>query len=475
MLRAAWLVAWREWRDLARDGRLRAAGVTILALLLVTVADAARQSRRELAERMEAAEDARQQWLGQGEKNPHAAAHYGMYVFPPRLPLAVLDRGVADHTGVAVRLEAHRQNESRFRPAEDTHLLRRFGVLTPATVLQVLVPLLLLLMAAPALAGERERGTLPLVLASGVKPEAVVLGKALGVAGPLGLLLVPGAVVAATVVLAAAGPSWGDTVARVCAYAAAHALYYGALLGMALAVSAVARTVRQALAVLLGLWLVQVVLAPRLAVEMARSLHPTPNARQFAAALERDLRGGFDGHDPQQRRASAVLAGLLRRHNVQTPEELPVNYVGVLLDEAEQHADRVYDRHVGRLQETFAAQERVEHAVAGVVPLLALQAVSRALAGTDAVQQRHFAVAAEDYRRTFVRLLNADLARNAQPGDTDYTRGEDLWAMVPAFSYRPPTWRWVLAKQRAGAVVLACWAAGGISLAALIARRWRLA
>ena len=93
--------------------------------------------------------------------------------------------------GVAVWLEAHKQNDFRYRPAQDATAVARFGELSAAAVLQLLVPLLIILLGFSAFAGERDLGTLRQLLSLGVRPRDLAAGKALGVASALGLLLVP--------------------------------------------------------------------------------------------------------------------------------------------------------------------------------------------------------------------------------------------------------------------------------------------
>ena len=73
-----------------------------------------------------------QQWLGQTKKNPHSAAHYGVYAFKPKSPLAIVDTGIDPYMGVAVWLEAHKQNEFKYRPAQDRTAVGRFGEMTAA-------------------------------------------------------------------------------------------------------------------------------------------------------------------------------------------------------------------------------------------------------------------------------------------------------------------------------------------------------
>jgi ABC-2 type transport system permease protein len=58
-------------------------------------------------------------WVDQGAKNPHSAAHYGLWVFKPKMPLSFIDQGVDSFTGVTTWLEAHKQNEFTRRPAMD--------------------------------------------------------------------------------------------------------------------------------------------------------------------------------------------------------------------------------------------------------------------------------------------------------------------------------------------------------------------
>src|SRR4029450_6815884 len=100
--------------------------------------------------------------------------------------------GVDPYVGVAVYLEAHKQNEFKFRPAQDAATsIQRFGELTAAVVLQVLIPLLIILFAFSAFAVEREQGALRQVLSLGVERPRLAMGKTVGVAAALAAVLIP--------------------------------------------------------------------------------------------------------------------------------------------------------------------------------------------------------------------------------------------------------------------------------------------
>ena len=55
----------------------------------------------------------------------------------------------------------------------------------------MLLPLFIVLMTFSAFSGEREQGTLRQVLSLGVSRRALAIGKALGIAGTIGLVLLP--------------------------------------------------------------------------------------------------------------------------------------------------------------------------------------------------------------------------------------------------------------------------------------------
>jgi ABC-2 type transport system permease protein len=155
-----WIIARKELLETLRDGRFRTAAAVVIALTLASLGAGWKHYRDVSAQHEEARRGTRAQWLQQPKKNPHSAAHYGVYAFKPTSQLGIVDTGVDPYVGVAAWL-AHKQNEFRYRPAQDRTAVQRFGALTAAESLQAILPLFIILMAFPAFAGERETGTLP--------------------------------------------------------------------------------------------------------------------------------------------------------------------------------------------------------------------------------------------------------------------------------------------------------------------------
>ncbi len=458
----------KEFTDVLRDGRFRWCSVLVGALLLVSLGHGWVQARSAQQEHAAAQATARDHWESQGEKNPHSAAHYGIYAFKPRLALSFVDEGVDPYTGTSVWLEAHRQNDFLLRPAQDATAAQRIGALTAAQVLQHLVPLLIILLTFGALAGERERGTLRQLLATGIGRRELALGKALGIAGALALLLVPAALVgAAALVVGSPGPA-ASPLARGVVLAGVYLAYFTAFLALSLAVSAWARSARTALVILLGVWVVNGLVAPRVAVDLSKWLHPTPSALEFARNVEREMAAGVEGIPRPDR--PALTEQLLAEHGVERVEDLPVNEVGVYLQESEEFGNRIFDRNYGALWDTFERQGVVHEALAVVAPLLAVRTLSMGLAGTDVEQHRHFATAAEAYRRDLMRRMNGDLAENSRTGDT-YLAGPELWEETPPLEYAAPTLGWVLGNRILSILVLGTWLVGAVLAAAARVRQ----
>lgn len=447
------LIAIREVREMVRDGRFRVtAGLTVLLLGAAVAAGWVHHSAVN-AQHEAARQATRAQWLGQEAKNPHSAAHYGVYAFKPKSELAVVDTGVEAYTGVAAWLEAHKQNEFRYRPAQDRSALQRFGELTAAEVLQTLVPLIIVLAAFTAFAGEREQGTWRQVMSLGVARRDLLAGKAVGIGAGLGLILVPATLVGVlALTLSSSAGSMAASPVRMMVMALGYLLYFAAFLGLALAVSAAASSSRLALVGLLAFWMTNTLIVPRVAADAAGRLHPTPSAADFSRALERDLA------DPgvMKSRLEARKRELLEEYGVASVEALPVNFTGVSLQMGEEHGNEVFDRHYGRLHDTFEQQNRFLQAMGFVAPLLAVRGVSMAMAGTDFEHHRHFIDAAETYRRGMQRILNDDVFHHQKPGVV-YTAGPELWRKVPEFGYEIPPATWAVRRQAVGLVALACW------------------
>jgi ABC-2 type transport system permease protein len=452
-------IARKELLDLWRDGRSRNAGVIVALLLVAALVTGWRQAREFEQQQRFADQAAREQWEQQDAKNPHSAAHFGTYAFKTPTPLAYLDRGIDNYLGIAVWIEAHKQNPFLYRPVEDATSVARFGEATAASILQILVPLLLILLAFSAFAGERESGTLRQLLSLGLDGRVLLLGKALGILSALALLLAP-AILLGCGALVWQGTSalTTDSLLRFGLLAAVYALYFSIVVGAALLVSMLASSSRTALVILLVCWIGNCLIVPRLAADLSERLYPTPDGEAFQRAIEREMKDGVDGHDPSSARAEELRQQLLKQYGVSKVEDLPLNFIGLAMQAGEEYGNRVYDRRYAELWGIYERQQRVHRALTVFAPLNALRPLSAGLAGTDFAAHRHFAIAAEQYRRLLNKQMNDALTYQSRSNGTAFKADSSLWQSTPKFSYAAPSLPSALQQHRWHLGLLLVWA-----------------
>lgn len=459
----------QQLRSMARDRRLLWLALALAVILAGALVSGASRERAWAAERAEAIAAEQRSWDGLAPMNPHGAAHFGRYVFKPVSPLAALDRGLLDHLGLALKLEAHNQNPARYRPADQGTTLSRFASFDAATAMGVLAPLLVLLASFNAFSGETARQLVRQELAQGASAWTLAAGRLSALALGIGLLLALYAL-AGVLALIAAGrlaAEW-DALALI---VLGQALYLLAFLCLGIAASLRFRSARTALVLLLGFWAVATMVVPRIAPALAERAHPTRSGPEFEAAVTEAVLKGVDGHDPRDARLAKLREDVLRRYGVTRVEDLPVNFNGIALAEGERYSTGIYREQLRTLYDGYEAQAAMARAFALLSPTMPLRAWSSALAGTDLNAHRDMLERAELHRYRIIQALNRDIILNRRNDDSDYlrdiaaiTRGEDL--SIPAVPLPA-----VIRRQRVDLGLLALWAGLALLLVRAGARR----
>jgi len=253
-------------------------------------------------------EDVRERWESNPDKHPHRMAHYGYVAFRQKYPLSFFDYGLDSYVGNVVFLEAHRQNSVNFSEASLSNGLLRFGEISAALILQLLVPLLLFFWGFALIAGERETGTLRLVLSQGISWSELIIGKTLGLFSLSLLLLIP------TILLALLLLFFGDFMSL-----------------LAVWVSAKSNTSKTALIQLIGCWLFFTLLLPKLSQVTGQVFYPTPSKIEFDTAVEHELIQLGDSHAPNDPHFTGIRDSVLAANNVSSVKELDFNYGGLIM------------------------------------------------------------------------------------------------------------------------------------------------
>ncbi|MCH8568194.1 MAG: DUF3526 domain-containing protein [Balneolales bacterium] len=431
------LLLKNELRLYLRDGVLKAVFITMGILFIVSVVTGYHNFEMQQSQHAEATELSRLQWEQQGDKNPHSAAHYGTYAFRPVSVLTVFEPGIQPFTGVSLFLEAHTQNTARYSELEDRNPLARFGELSPTFIFLYLFPLLIIILGCRNLTSERENGTFRMMLAQGVSAGRLLRAKTAGLWLVTALLYLPFIVIGLIALLFTSPGS--DTFFRFAVFTLSWFLYFGVFIHLSIFISARLRSSSVAFLSLLGFWMLSTLLMPRLISNISAEWHPVPNAAEFSIAIREDLERGIDGHNPYNVHTAAIRDSVLAAHGVESPDELPFNLGGYMLQIGEEYEKMVYDYHLARIAGLHDKQIGVYLATSVFSPSTLARQLSMKAAGTDLQADRDFYHAAEAYRLELVRELNEHLKVHAV-GDQNFgfTAGYDFYKTNPTFQYDSP-------------------------------------
>ena len=327
---------------------------------------------------------------------------------------------------------------------------RALGPFDVAFVIVFLLPLVIVATTYDLLSGERERGTLALVLSQPVSLTGFVLGKATQRA----VLLVSAAVATCWAgawiggARAASPGAWLTFGALVAVYA----LFWIAL---SVAVNAWGRSSAANALALVGAWLTLVIVVPGLGGAAADWLHPTPS-RVELVNLARSASSD----------ATARLTAVEGDHGREVTRATGARAI-VAQQEVEQRVRPV----VRRFREQLTRQQALVHRLGFASPALLLHEGLTDIAGSGVARHQHFDHQVDAFHERWKELLFAKARASAELVASDYDA-------LPTFEYVEETASTVTARvlvRAAGvtgwivALLLVAWA----GLRRSVSRGWR--
>lgn len=405
----------------------------------------------------------RQQWLAKPDKHPHRMAHYGYLAFRDKHELSFFDFGIESFAGVSIFLEAHKQNTVNFSEAGFSNGMLRFGEMSVAMVLQLLVPLLIFFLGYNSISAERENGTLKILLCQGASWRTLLLGKTTGIVAISFTLFIP--VILLTIFLWAMLSHWqvtNDAAIRLALLILAYAVYFIICAGIAVVVSALHKTSRASLTTLLACWVFFTVVMPRITQAIGVKAYPSPSKIEFAAAVESDLHKQGDSHNPDDPHYAKFREEVLKQYHVTDVKQLPFNYGGYVMAEGERISAAIYNQHQKALMHIFEQQNSFGVAAGYLDPFLAIKHLSMALTASDFNTYADFQDQAEAYRYGLAQRMNKlqkEKISNIPPGEKDkpLTISRSHWAEQADFKYIFKPVEQVIAHHTSTIISLLCW------------------
>lgn len=402
---------WLQWR---RDSRLKWLIFFLLFLSLLALVHQLHYQYDLWQTRMSAQEKSRTAWLSQELKHPHIAAHFGNYAYKKPYALHCFDPGLTIYTGTSIYLEPHRQNDFLFNKTQESDTGIRFGWISPALICQFIIPLLIALLSFNSINGERQRGTLALLLSQEVAMRHILWSKFLAVFLIFEIFLI-------SYLSLTALCSWflfGNLSLAATFYLwLIYSLYYifWSLLGVI--ISAQIKDVGTSISALLLIWMLALIILPRVAANIAENTYPVSTNYEFRKEIAQAIEKGLDGHNPSGDRAKKIEKDLLVKYKVDSVQQLPFNFEGYIMQQGEEYSSKVYDHYFERIFSTLKKQKDLQGWFSIVSPFIAVRTLS--MTGTSATLETEidFQQHAEKYRRDFVQTMNVDMMENSKYGE----------------------------------------------------------
>jgi len=475
-MKQLWQITLAEWQYWRRSHLIRNATLLFLGLVITTgILTSARVHEQNHA-RAHQQTHAENTFKAQPDRHPHRMVHYGHYVFRNAAPLAVFDPGLDAVTGQSIFLEGHRQNSATFAESAASANVAGLSWLSPALIYQVFAPLLLILLGHSAITRERESAVLVPLLSMGITGCTLLAGKALALILFSGVLLTPLAINGAITLLQ------GETLAAVATLITIYAIYLTIWVCITLCMASVLHKRATVLAALAGMWFSLILVLPSVAVNIVTYTTPADGKIQTDLRMLADIRKLGDGHNANDPAFAKMRADLLKKHNVTSVDDLPLNFRGKVAFESEKKLTHVLNNYAAQRQQTQQTQTHLLTQFGWLTPTMSIALASRAIAGTDLRHYHRFENEAEALRYDFVQGLNSahqtklsyqdDINRNKDEYAWQRARVDaNNWQVLDSYAFTPASTAQRIQHAATALSILAVWLIGLLALLILCARR----
>ena len=462
-----------ELKRLIREKYLFSFLIVFIVSLLITSYFSVIQTNQKILNRELITEKVRKEWEELDNMNPHTAAHFGTYAFKPITVLSAFDEGINAYTGNVLRLEGHIQHDIVHSELSHFPLISYFGKTTPSFLLQYILSIFIIFIALVTINGDKESGRLKLYVVQGAELSKILISNVLTV-WFISILLT--LTTFSTQIFINIKYLTQDDLLRSFVLLLSYSVYYLILILLTIYSSVVLKSAVKGLTLVLSLWFLWVIFLPRISSNISDSIYNLPTRNELIKTMKAEREKGVDGHNPFDKKRDELKDSLLRKYNVNTIEELPINFDGVVMQADEEFGNMVWDKHYGNVNNTLISQRKANQYFNIVNPFSSLRNLSIGAAGTDLLHHLHFLKNAEEYRRVFIKRLNDELAYGgSKTGEWDWKSDNKFFKSVEDLKYEQPTFSSFLSYYLLDVFSLIIWVAILLFLASSLKNKRNLA
>ena len=328
-------------------------------------------------------------------------------VYRPPNVLSVFSGGIDNQLDSSEKIGINGASEVRMETSETNTLLSVFPALDVTLIFKVVMSILALLMAYDVISGEREQGTLKLILSSTIARYQVLLGKL--VAGlmtlivPVTALFIVGLLILLlSNMVSLTGMDWFRIALMYCA----ALIFVSAMFNLGLLLSCLSKNSAISLVFGLFLWLFFASIFPNASAYVVSQLKPIESPEEFSGKvkavtdqrdseineLTKDIKGGGSqshapgafGHTYLMMCDKSFMDYRRKRYPITEP--VKVRYIDKVLAVKEAHLN------------DLVRQRRFADSIAGSSPIVLYENLMSVLAGTDFGNFERFKSNVKSYR-----------------------------------------------------------------------------
>jgi len=342
--------------------------------------------------------------------------------------------------------------------------------------LQVLMPLFIILLCFNAVSADKEQENLKLIAAQSISNKQYIAGKIAANFLIISTLTLAGLLTQWVVIkLMANANATAQDVLHGSIWFIVYLIYFLVIATMSVLASAWVGSSKNSLLLQVTVWVLFIVIMPKLTANIGTQLYPMQQRTDFENAFRIDEEKGINGHDPKSERYKKFEDSLLKKYKVDSITQLPVNLDGLAMDAGENYGNIVYDKHFAKIRNTIKQQNSITKYTSIINPFLAVRNLSMGLSQSDYQHQLKFVADAEQYRRYLINNLNSTMAYGgSKTGDWDWKVDSKYWETVKDFDYSRPSIAWSINNYIYELSMLLLWLVLSILFYLLTAKKMKL-
>jgi ABC-type transport system involved in multi-copper enzyme maturation permease subunit len=363
-------------------------------------------------------------------------------IFLPPQPLAALVTGISNDIGRTTEVEARGEltaHDSRFN---EEPIFAVFRFLDLSFIFTVVLSLFAILLGYDAISGEKERGTLKLILANAVPRSTYILGKLIGSFAALSVSLLIAICIGCLLLPMMGVPMASADWMRLGLIILTGLLYFGVFLTISMFVSATTQRTSNSFLLLLVVWVVSVLVIPRASVLTAGRAVEVPSVDEigakkasYASELWKDFRHGMASFKGPETEDVQTIMDVFNKYmdSLTTIRDDKMNLYASQLNE---------ERHNRQL-----TQQAVAFNIARLSPVASMTLATEELAGTSLELKNRYYDQAMAYQKIYAEFLKEKTGMNVggrmimiKIGGDDEEEAEPIDPNeLPLFVYEPPS------------------------------------